>query len=52
MSAIPATERKMQHARRTFQLLQASAHAIPLEREEAERRLSDFLSAPTAWRMS
>jgi hypothetical protein len=35
----------MQHARRTFQRLQASAHAIPLEREEAERRLSYFLSA-------
>jgi hypothetical protein len=45
MSAIPATERKLRHARETFQLLQASARAIPLDREEVERRLSDFLSA-------
>jgi hypothetical protein len=45
MSAIPATQRKLQHARETFQLLQTSAHHIPLEREEVERRLSDFLSA-------
>jgi hypothetical protein len=45
MSAIPATQRKLQHARETFQLLQTSAHDIPLEREEVERRLSDFLSA-------
>jgi hypothetical protein len=45
MSAIPTTQRKLRHARETFQLLQASARAIPLEREEVERRSSDFLSA-------
>ena len=45
MSAIPATQRKLRHARETFQLLQASARAIPPKRGEVERRLSDFLSA-------
>jgi hypothetical protein len=45
MSAIPATQRKLQHAHETFQLLQVSACDIPLESEEVARRLSDFLSA-------
>jgi hypothetical protein len=45
MSAIPATQRKLRHARETFQLLQAGTRAIPLVHDEVERRLSDFLSA-------
>jgi hypothetical protein len=45
MSTIPATQRKLRHACTTFQFLQASARAIPLEREVVERHLSDFLSA-------
>jgi hypothetical protein len=45
MSTISTTQRKLRHAQETFQLLQASARAIPLERELVERRLSDFLSA-------
>src|SRR5919108_3255567 len=45
MRAIPAIQRKLRHARQTFQLLQASAHAIPLDHEVCERQVSDFLSA-------
>jgi hypothetical protein len=43
--AISATQRKLGHARDTFQRLQASTQAIPLDRELVERRLSDFLTA-------
>jgi hypothetical protein len=44
MGAIPATQRKLRHAQIAFQSLQAGAQAIPLDREECVRQLSDFLS--------
>ena len=45
MSTIAATQQKLRRARKKFQLLQASTHDLPLEREEVECRLSDFLLA-------
>lgn len=42
---ISTTQRKLRHAGATLQLLQGSTSTIPLDREEVERRLNDFLTA-------